>query len=67
VDLRFDELVRTAEELGGDDDDGSGTVADLLVLLLREVDEDPAGRVLDCEKREDGGTVIGDGDFLVNE
>jgi hypothetical protein len=49
VNLRFDKLVRTAEELGGDDDDGGSAVADLLVLLLREVDKDPAGGVLDCE------------------
>jgi hypothetical protein len=41
------ELVAAAEQLGGDEDDGRGAVADLLVLLLSEVDEDLAGRVLD--------------------
>ncbi|KAI3475615.1 hypothetical protein L1887_62957 [Cichorium endivia] len=62
VDLVLDQLVGATEELGGDDDDRGGAVADLLVLLLCELDEDAACGLVDLEEREDGGAVVGDGD-----
>jgi len=64
VDLSLDELVRAAQELCGNDNDRGRTISNLLVLLLREIDEDFAGGVLYSEERKDGSTVIGNSDFL---
>jgi hypothetical protein len=47
-----------------DDDHRGRPIADLLVLLLCEIDEDFTGGMLDYEEREDGGTVVGDCYFL---
>lgn len=58
------QLVSATEQLCGDEDDGGSAVANLLVLLLCEVDEDLAGRVIDIEELEDRGSVVGDGDVL---
>jgi hypothetical protein len=62
--FRFHQLVRPTEKLSGYDDDRGRAVANLLVLLLREVDKDPSRRILYGEKGENRGTVIGDSDFL---
>lgn len=64
MNLVLDEVVGAAEEFGGDDDDRGGAVADLLVLLLRELDEDAPGGVFDFDQLEDGGAVVRDGDVL---
>jgi hypothetical protein len=42
VDLVLDEVVGPAKELGREEDDRGRAVADLLVLLLSERDEDAA-------------------------
>lgn len=67
VDLVLDEVVGAAEEFGRDDDDRGGAVSDLLVLLLRELDEDATGGVFDFDQLEDGGAVVRDGDVLAGE
>ena len=36
----------------------------LLVLQVRELNQDLGGRVLHVEKLEDGGTIVGDRDIL---
>lgn len=36
-------------------------VADLVVLALRNVNQDLSRRVLDVEEVEDGGPIVGDG------
>jgi len=64
VDLGLDELVRAAQELRSDDDHRRRPIADLLVLLLCEIDEDFTGGMFDCEEREDGGAVVGNCYFL---
>jgi hypothetical protein len=64
VDFVLDEVVGAAEEFGGDNDDRGGAVSDLLVLLLRELDEDAPGGVFDFDQLEDGSAVVRDGDVL---
>tara|TARA_B100000405_G_scaffold168569_1_gene117928 strand:- start:481 stop:612 length:132 start_codon:yes stop_codon:yes gene_type:complete len=39
MDLVTHEVVRTLEELAGEDHDGGGAVANLAVLEVRELDE----------------------------
>ncbi|RDA84126.1 hypothetical protein CP532_0101 [Ophiocordyceps camponoti-leonardi (nom. inval.)] len=53
------QLVAPTQQFGGDEDDRSGAVADLFVLLLRQVDEDLTGGIFDVEEAEDGGAVVG--------
>ena len=45
VDLVLDEIVGSSKKLSSEKNDGSGTVSDLLVLLLSEGDEDTSLRV----------------------
>jgi hypothetical protein len=59
------ELVSSSQKLGGDQDNRGSAVTDLLVLLVRKVDEDLAGGVLDVEKAENRGTIVGDSNILV--
>jgi hypothetical protein len=59
VDLVLHELVRPPQQLGRYYDDRGCAIADFLVLLLGEVDEDLARGVLDVEQREDGRAVVG--------
>ena len=59
VDLLFDEVFGVAKQFGGDDDDGSGAVSDLLVLKLGQFDEHFGGRMLHVEKAQDRGPVVG--------
>lgn len=64
VDLVLDEIVRALEELGGDEDDRGGSVSDLLVLLLSELNEDTASGVVDFDEVEDRGAIVRDRNVL---
>jgi hypothetical protein len=50
VDAVLHQLVCSLEELRRYQNDGCGAIANLLVLLLREVDEDAAARIVDVEE-----------------
>ena len=39
VDLLLDQLIRVLQELGGNEDDGGGAVADFLILKLGKLDQ----------------------------
>jgi hypothetical protein len=58
MNLRLYELVCPAQQLGSDDHDRRGAVADFLVLLLCEIYEDTASRMFYREERKNGGAVI---------
>lgn len=45
MNFSLDEFVGTTKEFGSDDDDGSGPVSDLLVLLLGKVDKNSSSGV----------------------
>lgn len=64
VNLVLDQLVGALQKLGGDDHDRSRTVTDLAVLLLRQLDQHFARRVLHFEKLENGGAIVADRDIL---
>lgn len=64
VNLVLDKVVRALEELGGDEDDRRRAVADFLVLLLGELNEDPARGVLDLDQVQDCRAVVRDGHVL---
>lgn len=66
MNLVLDEFVGATKELGCDNDDGRGSVANLLVLLLCEIDEDLSGRMLHGQKGENGSTIVGDCHFLLS-
>jgi len=63
VNLVLDELVSAAEQLGGKDDDGGGTITDFTILDLGKLDEDLSGGVRNLKLLEDSGAIIGDGDI----
>jgi hypothetical protein len=58
------ELIAASKQLCGDEDNGGGTITDLLILLLGEVDKNLASGILDIEETENGGTIVGYGDIL---
>jgi hypothetical protein len=60
VDLVSDQLLRTSEKFRGDNDNRGGTITNLLVLQVSELDEDLGCRVLYLEQLEDGGTIVCD-------
>lgn len=47
----LDKLIGAAKELGSDEDDGSGSIPDLFVLFLGEVDKDPSSGVFNRKQR----------------
>ena len=58
VNLRFYELVCTAQQLGGDDHDRSRTITDFFVLFLCEIYKYTACGMFYRKERKDGGAVI---------
>jgi len=66
VDFLVDELFSLLEELSSHDGDGGGTISDLLVLSLGDVDQNFGGRVINPDGLEDSGTIVGDGDLLAS-
>ena len=54
----FDEVVCALEQFGGNDDDGGCSIADFLVLLLGQFDQDLCSGVLDFDHFQDGRPVI---------
>lgn len=61
VDLVLDEVVGSLEELSGEDDNGGGTVTDLTILDLGELDEDLSSGVSDLKLLENSGAIVSDG------
>ena len=61
MDLLADKLLGAFEELGGEDDDGGGTVTDLVVLLVGDLAQELRRRVLDIEQLQNCGAVISNG------
>ena len=59
----FDELLGLLEELSGGEDDGGGTVTDLVVLGLGNVDEGLGSGVHNVEEADQSGAIIADGDL----
>ena len=45
MNFSLDKFVGTTKEFGSDDDNGSGSVSDLLVLFLSKVDKDSSSGV----------------------
>mmetsp|Transcript_34240 Transcript_34240/g.58610 ORF Transcript_34240/g.58610 Transcript_34240/m.58610 type:complete len:562 (+) Transcript_34240:259-1944(+) len=63
VHLLLDELLRLAQELARQHADRRGAVTDLVVLHLGDVDEHLGRGVVDEDRLQNGGTVVGDGDM----
>ena len=57
----FDEGLGLLEELTGDKHDGGGSITNLVVLRLGNIDESLGGGMHNVEKRDEGGTIVGDG------
>ena len=64
VNFLVDELLGFLEEFSGHDSDGGGTITDFFVLGLGDVDQNFGGRVVNPDRLENGGTIVGDGDSL---
>ena len=62
VDVGVDQVEGFLEELSCDDDGGGGTVSDLVVLCLGDLDEHLCCGVLYIHLLQDGDTVVGDDD-----
>jgi hypothetical protein len=60
----FDKFVGTAKKFSSDNDNGGGSVPDLFVLFLGEVNENSSSGMLNRQQRQDGGAVIRYRDFL---
>mmetsp|Transcript_56005 Transcript_56005/g.93095 ORF Transcript_56005/g.93095 Transcript_56005/m.93095 type:complete len:336 (-) Transcript_56005:260-1267(-) len=65
VDTLLDEGLSLTEELSSKNAHRGGSITDLLVLSLRNLDEDAGGGVVNVEGLEDGGTVVGDSDLVL--
>ena len=59
MDAHLDEPLGLSDELGGEDGDGGGPVADLVVLDAGHVDEDLGRGVVDPDRLQDRRAVIG--------
>jgi hypothetical protein len=62
VNVLIQEILSLLEELPCEDHRGGGSVADLIVLGLGDLDHHLGGGVLDIDLFEHGGAVVGDGD-----
>lgn len=60
VDLLLDKLLSLAQQLGGQDRDGGGTVTDLVILDFGNVDKNFGGGVVEGDGLENSGSVVGD-------
>ena len=61
--LVLDKVVGAAEQLGGKDDDGGGSITDFTVLDLGELDKDLGGGVGHLKLLEDSGAIVSDGNI----
>jgi hypothetical protein len=59
------QLVTASQQLSSNENNRGCAVTDLLVLLLRQLDQNFSGRVLNIEEAEDCGAVIRNRDILV--
>ncbi len=59
------EPLGLAQQLAGQHRDAGGAIAHLIVLRLRALDEDLCRRVIDEERLENRGTVVGDDDLAI--
>jgi hypothetical protein len=59
VDLVSNELVCSSQELGSEEDDRGGSIADLLILLCGERDEDSGLGVSGSTKYEESRRTAG--------
>ena len=64
VNFGFNELVCTAEKFSSNNNNRSCSITDFLVLFLREVNKNLAGRVFHLQKRQNGSAIVRNGDFL---
>lgn len=63
VDLLVDQALGLAEELGGENGHGGGSISNFVVLHLGDVHENFGGGVVEGDGFEDGGAVVGDHDL----
>jgi hypothetical protein len=59
MDFEFDESLGFSEKFRRKDGDGSGSIADFVVLNLGELAEDLGGGVIDTARSENSCSVIG--------
>ena len=67
VNLVLDEIVRSLQEFGSDDDDRGSTISNFLVLLLSEFYEDPSRWVFNFDQLKNRSSVIRDCNILRSE
>ena len=60
----LDKFVGATKQFGSDDDNGGGSVSNLLVLFLGEVDEDSSSGMFNGQQRQNSSAVVGYCDFL---
>lgn len=61
----FEELLSLLKQRASEHHDARGSVADFVILRLRELDEEAANLVLNVHLLEDRGAVVGDGHVAV--
>lgn len=65
VDFHLHKLICSSKEFCSNDHNGGRPISHFLVLLLCQVDKYSPGRVLDFKQRENGCTVVRNGNFLI--
>lgn len=65
VDALVDQISGLLEHGAGENDDACGTITDLVVLRLGELDEQLGHVVADLHLLENGGTIVGDCDISI--
>lgn len=64
VNLGLDKLLSLSKKLSGKDCDGGGSITDLLILSLGDINQNLGSGVIDEDRFQDSGTIIGYCDSL---
>ena len=62
VDPLLHQLLALPQQLTSQHSYSGGAVTNLLILGLRNLDQDLGGRVVDVHRTEDSGAIVGHGD-----
>jgi hypothetical protein len=62
----MDKFLSFSEKLTGENSNSGGSVSDFFVLSFGDFNEDFGSRIIDMHGAENGGAIIGDGDFLIS-
>ena len=66
MDFSHDQFLGFSEKFPGKNADGSGTIANLVVLGLWDIDQDFRSSVIDVDRLQNSRAIISDWDFVLS-